>query len=114
MFAIIFISHHKQKHSKHFVIWQRDRVATWLKKIEAGRMQWLKMKLRFVNLILLLISSTCAQLGGDPNGYLTYCPCMGKFHLEATEKRQLNRAFQRTLWQPGRPLPGIIGLRQGA
>lgn len=66
MFAIIFISHHKQKHSKHFVIWQRDRVATWSKKIEAGRMQWLKMKLRFVNLILLLISSTCAQLGAIP------------------------------------------------
>jgi len=62
------------------------RAATWSEENEAGRMQWLKMKLRLINIFLLLISSTCAQLGGDPNGYLTYCPCMGKFDLEMVKK----------------------------
>lgn len=42
------------------------------------------MKLIFIQLSTIIISLSLAKINAytavDPNGYIVYCPCMGKIH----------------------------------
>ncbi|XP_017148845.2 GDP-fucose protein O-fucosyltransferase 1 [Drosophila miranda] len=46
-------------------------------------MQWLKLKFPFIYLICTVTAAAWANLERDPNGYLTYCPCLGRFGNQA-------------------------------
>ncbi|XP_068144806.1 GDP-fucose protein O-fucosyltransferase 1 [Drosophila tropicalis] len=68
-------------------------------------MQWLEINLKY--LLIFLIGHVKPGIGNtyerDPNGYLTYCPCMGRFGNQADHflgSLAFARALNRTLILP--------------